>query len=55
MRSRYCLMLALLACQPLLGQVPYDRILDADQQQSNWLTYSGLVSWKLLNSRCEMA
>ena len=35
------LVLALLSGQAVLAQVPYERILGADQEHGNWLTYSG--------------
>src|SRR4051794_3199212 len=35
------LLLALLAAAPVAGQVTYDRLLHADREAQNWLTYSG--------------
>src|SRR5437763_8714878 len=36
-------LLLLLAARSLAGQVPFDRVLHADLEPQNWLTYSGTV------------
>ncbi len=43
MRNRFLLSL-ILAATPLAAQVTYDRLLHADQEPQNWLTYSGNYS-----------
>ena len=43
MKSRGCLTLAALRTDvpAVWGQVTFDRILDANKEPQNWLTYSG--------------
>ena len=41
MKRHVGLTLALLVASPVAAQVSYERILGADQEQKNWLTYSG--------------
>lgn len=41
MTQRLTILIALLTCAPIAAQVTYDRILHADREPQNWLTYSG--------------
>ena len=41
MKSRLLIVLAVLASAPVAAQVTYDRMLRADREPQNWLTYSG--------------
>ena len=45
MKTRFVLLLsaALALCGPLVAQVSFDRILNADKEPQNWLTYSGTI------------
>ena len=45
--------LLILMAAPLLSQVPYDRILHAENEPGNWLTYSGIIPPSLCAARSD--
>jgi alcohol dehydrogenase (cytochrome c) len=52
MKSRWLFAIASAVCVPLPAQVTFERILHADREPQNWLTYSGTLSsqrYTLLN------